>query len=214
MSPPHAGLRTPASTHRPPPAVLPTPSSKGVYWRRFWNRSRTSSMTPTSTAPLPDSRSRPWIPATWHSWLFFSDLRASSTTAVTVTCPWGWTSTTWPRCSSAREMTTLLLLRPMMVVILSLSCSKALVRTVDFACFWCFFVLFFLVILFGCWEIVGVCLVNEGGVLNVVFMGLGFCCHCVWLLWKCGNLLSSWWVKVGFWNFQEKKKKTKKKFLN
>lgn len=28
----------------------------------------------------------------------------------------------------------------------------------------------------------GMCLVNEGGILNVVFMGLGFCCRSVWLL--------------------------------
>ena len=170
-------------------------------------------MTPTSTAPLPDSRSRPWIPATWHSWLFFSDRRASSTTAVTVTCPWGWTSTTWPRCSSAREMTTLLLLRPMMVVILSLSCSKALVRTVDFACFWCFFVFFF----FGdsVWL-----LRNCGCVLGKWRWGLECC------VYGFGFLLSLCLVAVKMWEFvkflvgeggilklSRKKKKNKKKIF-
>ena len=134
-------------------------------------------MTLTSTAPPPGSRSRPWIPATWHSWLSSSDLRDSSTTAVTVTCQWGWTSTTWPRCSSAPEMTILLPLRPMMVVILSLSCSKALVRAVDFAYFWCF------------------CFVFVGDSVFVVFICLDFCCHSVWLLWKCGwicEVLGGW----------------------
>jgi hypothetical protein len=104
LPPPHAPIKPPRSRparvspisppSQPPPSPRAPPRCwscglcRGASSRRSWRRSASWSTTPTSTAPAPGSRCRPWTRATSPSSRCSYAPRGSSTTAATATSPW------------------------------------------------------------------------------------------------------------------------------